>query len=276
MARSRRSARRAGRRAADRRAMAASVFGRLGGLSVTMLAIMTLVSACAVSVGGTARPAPGLRPRPLAGQSVEAVLLDRTVLSRILKQPMIIDHRFPQRSGGPEALQAGASATSPECLGVVGMLDRTVYRSGRVQGVAVEGWRHASMSAAVTEVREGVVSLPTAADADALFAEFTGQWQHCDGKTQPLSDSVFRINATIGKVHIAGPVLDATVRFALASSAADGQFVPAVRVIGVSRNCLVEVEVDFFGMSSPQGRIAIDNSAQDIAHAMMDRISALN
>jgi hypothetical protein len=50
---------------------------------------------------------------------------------------------------------------------------------------------------------------------------------------------------------------------------------PQSRAIGVRLNCLVEVEVVFFGdrRSSDPGTGNPDTSATDIAHAMMDRVT---
>lgn len=241
------------------------------------LAVVVLASGCTVVVGGKAQPAPDLAPRPLAGSTITRVLLGHTTLSRILKQPMIVDHRFPSRFGGPEALQADGTSSPVDCLGVAGMLEQSAYHSGNVKGVAVQAWRHAAVSAAVTEVREGVVSLPTAADANALFAAFSRQWQNCNGRTQPLSDNVFRLTATIDQVRVADSVLGATIWLALASSGKDTDSIPAGRAVGVQGNCLVEVEVDFFNASrsSLRGQGGIPTSAQDIAELMMDRIGAL-
>ncbi len=241
------------------------------------LAAVMLTSGCTVTVGGKAQPAPDLAPRPLAGPTITRVLLGHTTLSRILKQPMIVDFGFPRRFGGPEALQADGTASPVDCLGVAGMLEQSAYHSGNVKGVAIEAWRHAAVSAAVTEVREGVVSLPTAADADALFAVFSQQWRNCNGRTQPLSDNVFRLKAMIDQVRVANSVLGATVWLALASSGKDADSIPAGRAVGVQGNCLVEVEVDFFNAShsSLRGQGGIPDSAEDIAQMMMDRIGAL-
>lgn len=275
----RRAARRIRRRVVHREARERSTFDRLRShlFFVASLAVVMLVSGCTVAVGGKAQPAPGLAPRPLAGPTITRVLLGHTTLSRILKQPMIVDPRFPSRFGGPEALQADGSASPVDCLGVAGMLEQAAYQSGNVKGVAVQAWRHAAMSTVVTEVKEGVVSLPTAADANALFAGFSRQWQNCDGRTQPLSDNIFRLKATISQVHVAGSVVGATVWLALASSSEDADSIPAGRAVGVRGNCLVEVEVDFFNAtrSSPRGQDGIPDSAQDIAQMMMDRIDAL-
>jgi len=54
--------------------------------------------------------------------------------------------------------------------------------------------------------------------------------------------------------------------------------VPEGRAIGVRGNCVVEVEVDFFNTSNPshQGTGDVNTTAVDIAHAMMDNVSALS
>jgi hypothetical protein len=53
---------------------------------------------------------------------------------------------------------------------------------------------------------------------------------------------------------------------------------PQGRAIGIRSNCLVEVEVVFFGgrRSTDPGSADINTSALDIAHAMMDRVNALS
>ncbi|MGZ4514690.1 MAG: sensor domain-containing protein, partial [Mycobacterium sp.] len=52
---------------------------------------------------------------------------------------------------------------------------------------------------------------------------------------------------------------------------------PEARAIGVRGNCLVEVEIAFFGSTSPsnEGSGDVHRSAIDIAHAMMDKVSGL-
>lgn len=241
-----------------------------------LLAVAMLASGCAVAVGGKAQPVPSLVPRPVGGPTITRVLLGHASLSRILKQPMIVDPRFPSRVGGPEALRADQSASSVDCLGVAGMLEQSAYRAGAVKGVAVQAWRHAATSVAVTEVKEGVVTLPTAADAEALFAAFSRQWQSCDGRMQPWSDNLFKLAATIDHVHVTNSVLGATVWLALASDK-DADSIPAGRAVGVRGNCLVEVEVDFFNASSSslRGHGGVPNRAEDIAQLMMARIGTL-
>jgi hypothetical protein len=242
---------------------------------VAPLAIVMLTAGCAVAVGGTAQPASSLTPRPLTGQSIERALLGGRTLSRILKRPFNIDPRFPPRFGGPEALRDNGSASPVECLGVAEMLQQKVYRSSKVTDVAVETWRHAARSADVTSVKEGVVSLPTAADAGALFANFSQRWQKCDRSTTPLPGSLVRLTAKITHVQVATSVLAATVSIGWTLPAPDSASIPAGRAIAVRGNCLVEVEVDFFGPSnlSYQGSGDFNTTAIDIARAMTDRVA---
>ncbi|WP_442932197.1 sensor domain-containing protein [Mycobacterium sp. 050134] len=159
------------------------------------------------------------------------------------------------------------------------MLEQTAYQSSNVRGVAVEAWHHAAKSASVTAVKEGIVSLPTAAEANALFADFSKQWQTCEGKTQPLQDSVFRLKAKITQVRATGTVLGATVLVGFDSEDPDSDSIPEERAVGVRGNCLVEVEVDLFNavQSTPgDGESGADTGATEIAQRMMDNVDALN
>jgi PknH-like extracellular domain len=240
------------------------------------LAVVLFVAGCSGVVGGTARPAANLTARPLTGPAIKQVLLGESALSRIINQSFRIDPRFPPRFGGPETLEDG-SASPVDCLGVASMLRRDVYQSGKVTHVAVETWRQAAMSMEVTGVTEGVVSLPTAADAQALFAEFSRQWRKCDGTTALLPESVFRLKAKTTNVQITDSVVAATVSIGWGSPSSDEASIPSGRAVGVRGNCLVEVEVDFFNTNPSYERTGdINTTPVDIAHAMMDRISALS
>jgi hypothetical protein len=245
--------------------------------AVALIGIGLLASGCTVVVGGKAQPAAGLTPRSLTGHTIKRVLLDDSALSRILNQPFKIDRRFPPRVGGTEVLQDYGSSSPVDCLGVAVMLQQNVYQSTNVTHAAIETWWHAARSAEVTSVKEGVVSLPTAADANALFAKFSQQWQKCDGTTMPLSGNVFRLRAKTTNVQVATSVDAATVSMEFALPSSDSASIPAGRAIGVRGNCLVEVEVDFFDASNrtyqESGRI--NSSAVDVAQAIMENISAL-
>lgn len=246
-------------------------------VSAVPLAVVLLVAGCAVSIGGRAMPAPGVTPRSLGGPAVDHVLLGDEALSRILNQPFDLDLRFPPQFGGAEQLQNAGTALPDACLGVAAMLQHGVYESSDVEEVAVAAWRHAGEHADVTDVMEGVVSLPTAADADALFATFSRQWQECNGAQTSLPGGVFRLKAKIADVQVANSVVAATVWEGWRRPDPDSVSIPARRAIAVRGNCLVEVEVDFFNSARPSAHSPgnIDNSAVEIARAMMDRIGAL-
>lgn len=244
---------------------------------VVPLMVVLLVAGCAVAIGGKATPAPGLAPRSLGGPAVDHVLLGDETLSRILNQPLDLDLRFPPQFGGAEALQDDGTALPDGCLGVVAMLQQGVYESSDVEEVAVAAWRHATRPADVTDVKEGVVSLPTAADAGALFATFSRQWQECNGAQTSLPGGVFRLTGKITDVQVSNSVVAATVWEGWRTPDPDSVSIPARRAIAVRGNCLIEVEVDFFNATGPSahGPGDINDSAVDIARAMMDRIGAL-
>ena len=187
--------------------------------AAALLGIGLLATACTVVTGGKAQAPPGLASRSLTGKTIRQELLSDETLTRILQQPFIIDRRLPPRFGGPEALQDLGSVSPVDCLGVAEMLHQSVYEFSKVSDVAVENWRHAFTSANLTGVKEGVVSLPTAADANALFSRFAQQWQQCDGQTLLLPDPVLRLKATITNVQVAPSVLAGTVAIAFARSA---------------------------------------------------------
>jgi hypothetical protein len=246
--------------------------------AVLFLSIALLAVGCTAVTGGKAQAPPRSMPRSVTGQTIRQVLLDGATLSRMLNEPFIIDRRLPPRYGGPEALQDPQSASPADCLGVAEMLHQSVYQSSEVNDVADETWRRTATSAKLTDIKEGVVSLPTAADADALFSRFSRQWPKCNGQALVLPDSVFRLRAEITNVEVAPSVLAGTVWIAFNSPGSDTLSMPARRAIGVRGNCLVEVEVDYFNESSrsQQGSAVTNATAVDIAQTMMDRVSALS
>jgi hypothetical protein len=253
---------------------------------------LTVVAALAVGCGavggqvvqGTAKPAPNLKPRPLTGETVRQVLLDDAALSRMLSQPFVA--RKPPVFGGPDKLfQSDTPVSPPACQGVTAMLQKSVYQSDpavQVNDVASESWWNNGEPAQVISVMQGVVTLPSAAQAEALFAKFSNQWQQCKGTTTTEQSGPISTTTDISDVRVA----DASNTVVAATNTATSvlpnmpalQPTPQARAIGVRLNCLVEVEVVFFGdrRSSDPGSANLDTSGIDIAHAMMDKISALS
>ncbi len=163
--------------------------------------------------------------------------------------------------------------------GCVNTVDGIPTRAGRLGGTVLPVEQIVPDAEEVsTAVGNGVVSLPTAADAAALFAKFSRQWQRCDGKTLPLSRGVFRLQVQANNVQAATSVLAASISIESNLLGLDSASVPAGRAIGLRGNCLIEVEVDFLNTSTPslRGSGVVDTSALDIAQIMRDKVGALS
>ncbi|WAC93247.1 sensor domain-containing protein [Mycobacterium sp. Aquia_213] len=239
------------------------------------LMAVLLATGCAATTGGTARPAPNQLPHPVIGEKVKQVPLDAAALSKLLDRSFQAVSQFPPSFGGGEMLIDAYPLASPAgCVGVVYMTHKSVYQSADVKNVAQALWQQEESSASAIDVAEGVVALPTTAAASALFAKFTEQWKQCDGKTLTVPSSSFTQNA-ISDVRVADSVVAASVS-RQASEDSSLQAVPEVRALGVRGNCLVEVEVALVGSTDLTDQPSAKTDAVAIAHAMMDKVSALS
>jgi PknH-like extracellular domain len=256
----------------------AAVATRTVGWAAALVMVAALAVGCGGVVVGTAKPAPNLKPRPLTGESVRRVPLDGVALSRMLAQPFVA--RQPPEFGGPDKLFESDLQVSPEgCLGTTTMLQKSVYGSAGVNNLAYESWWNNGDPAQVISVMEGAVTLPTAADAEALFAKFSEQWQHCNGATATEHTGPISTSNVIGDIRVTDTVVAVTnTATATLPNMPALQPTPQARAIGVRLNCIVEVEVVFFGDRRPSdpGSADLDTSGIDIAHAMMDKVSALS
>jgi len=251
---------------------------RMVGSATALVVVAALAMGCGAVVDGTAKPAPHLKPRPLTGTIIRQVPLDDVALSGMLGQPFVA--RMPPEFGGPDTLFQLDSQVSPAgCLGVTGMLQKSVYEPAEVKDVASESWWNNGEPAQVISVMEGVVTLPTAAQAGALFAKFSEQWQRCNGTTTTEQTGPISTTTAISDIRITNSVVAATnSATAVLPNMPPLLPTPQARAIGVQLNCLVEVEVVFFGDRRPSdpGSANLDTSAVDIAHAMMDKVDALS
>ena len=248
---------------------------RIVGAATTCVVVAALAMGCGPVVSGTPKPAPNLKPRPLAGQTVRQVPLDDVALSRMLDQPFV--GRMPPAFGGADKLYSQLPAGA--CLGVTAMLQKSVYESADVQDVASESWWNNGDPAQVISVIEGVVALPTAAQAEALFAKFSEQWQQCNATTTTEQNGPISTTNAIGDIRVTKTVVAATnTATSTLPNMPALRPTPQARAIGVRLNCLVEVQVVFFGdrRSSDPGSANPETSAIDIAHAMMDKVSDLS
>ncbi|OBH90639.1 sensor domain-containing protein [Mycobacterium sp. E2733] len=253
-------------------------------LLACVLAI-SLTTGC--TVAGTARPAPGLKPHPVTGQAVKKVLLDDGELSKLLGQSFGSKAELPARFGGPEVLPPAFGAVSPaNCIGVTSMMVKDAYRSGDVKNAARETWWNTRGPAKVISVAEGVVALSGTAGAAALFQQFSQQWRDCAGTTVTIGRPSIITDRpaivfldSISDVRVTDSVLAATLSIdtQLPGLPSSGPR-PEARALGVRGNCLVEVDLAFFGSTKPSdmGTGDVHRSAIDLAHALMDKVSALS
>jgi PknH-like extracellular domain len=251
---------------------------RIGAPAAVLMAVAVLAAGCGSVVSGTAKPAPNLKSRPLTGATVKQVLLDGATLSRMLNQPFVA--RDPAEFGGPERLyQVKGSMTQANCRGVTAMLQKSVYPPAQVKDVASQSWWNNGQPAQVITVIEGVVTFASAAEAQALFGQFSQQWQQCNGTTTTEQTGPISTTNAISDVRVTNSVLAATkTATSVLPNMPPLRPAPQARAIGIQSNCLVEVEVVFYGgrRSSDPGSADINSSAIDIAHAMMDKVSALS
>jgi PknH-like extracellular domain len=251
---------------------------RTVGSAAALVVVAALAVGCGGVVVGTAKPAPNLKPRPLTGTAASQVPLDDVALSRMLAQPFVA--RQPPEFGGPDKLFQSDSQVSPAgCLGATTMLQKSVYEPAEVKDVAYESWWNDGDPAQVISVMEGVVTLPTAAQAEALFGKFSEQWQHCNGATATEQTGPISTTNVISDIRVTNTVVAVTnTATATLPNMPALQPTPQARAIGVRLNCLVEVEVVFFGDRRPSdpGSANLGTSGVDIAHAMMDKVSSLS
>jgi hypothetical protein len=252
---------------------------RAGFVAACLLLVASLATGCTSVIFGTARPAKNLKPRPLSGQTVKQLLLDDAAVSKNLDQSFEADSHFPPWFGGREKLRGPdhESYSRSDCLGVTTLQRKSAYQSASIKDVAGNMWWHEGGSAKVISVSQGAVSLPTAADASALFTKFIEQWQQCAGVTVNLPGGDMTFAEAISDVRVANSVLAATVSVNSDRSSAD-RAIPHARAVGVRVNCLVEVDIAFY--SSPDAAAAgsadVNTSGINLAHILMDNVSAMS
>lgn len=232
--------------------------------SAVVLAVAALAAACTAVVTGRVRPAPGLTPGPLTGTSVKQALLDDAELAGMFGQSFGSDPTIAPRFGGPEALPDGWSSAVPaDCVGAAVGSQQIAYQSLNVHDIAQEFWVG---TGAVTAVAEGVVALPTAADAETAFGAFAAQWTRCEGITvRRYQDDADTDTGEVTAVRTGDAVLTATVHTNLGDAG-----IRVERALGVRLNCLVDVDV-FVAADAA----AADTGAADVARAIMTKVSAL-
>lgn len=216
----------------------------------------------------------------VTGETVKQVLLGGAELTKMLDQPFTTV-TGPPSYGGLEAMED--SSSPGECVGVVDVAPKSVYSGADVQSYARETWIDSEpnrdgfkpLTTRVMFVKEAVVALPTAADAQALFAKFAAQWKRCDGHpVNADSDSggqphLHGTEMHITDVRVTDDVLAASIVLDKSPKA------PDTRAIGVQGNCIVGVLIAFTGTENATGSGDPQTSSIDAVRAMMDKVTKL-
>jgi len=218
----------------------------------------------------------------ITGDTVKQVLLDGSELTGMLDQPFTTV-TGPPAYGGLEAMDDSSAAG--ECVGVVDVAPRSVYESAAVRSYARETWIDSEpnrngftpLNTRVMFVKQAVVALPSAADAQALFAKFAEQWKACDGHpvntADPESDGSTYLRGTemhITDVRVTEDVLAASIVLDKSPKA------PDTRAIGVQGNCIVGVLIAFTGTENATGSGDPQTSSIEAVQAMMAKVDKLS
>lgn len=217
----------------------------------------------------------------ITGETVKQVLLDGAELTTMLEQPFTTV-TGPPAYGGLEAMED--SSSPGECVGVVDVAPKSVYASADVQSYARETWIDSEpnrdgftpLTTRVMFVKEAVVALPSAEDAQALFAKFAEQWKRCDGHpVNADSDAGGQPQLHGTEMHITGvrvtdDVLAASIVLDKSPKA------PDTRAVGVRGNCIVGVLIAFTGTENATGSGDPQTSSIEAVQAMMDKVTKLS
>lgn len=255
----------------------------LAGVAVAVLAVagavVWLVIPDKPHSSSTVTAGPGI-----TGEAVKQVLLDGAELAKTLGQPFTSTTGSPTYGGLD---QMDDPATTSDCVGVMNVAPRHAYQSADVQSYARETWvgttpgdaDSSRLTTKVMFVEESVVALPSAAAAQALFAEFAEQWKRCDGRAvnqgpgSPDANSAPHLPGT--EIHIANVRVTDTVL--AASIALDKRpAAPDARAVGVQGNCLVGVLIAFTGVANATGSGDPETSSAEAVRAMMNKVAKLS
>jgi hypothetical protein len=232
-----------------------------------------LLACCTRVADGTVIAAPGLQLGPISGADLQKVLPTESGLATVLGESIPPDVDDPEITGEVSDMANGlateSDASPHDCVGVVAELQRSIYQETKMSSFASARWRQPRGSTSdVTRVVTAVVEYPSTSDANDTFDAFAKQWKDCDGtlvKT-PIDSDFF--SDDISNVKNENAVMSADIEVARPAHSIEW---PVLRAIGVRANCLIEVEVTFFGGNSAPSRF--DDSAIAVARSMMDRIA---
>ena len=233
-----------------------------------------LVSGCTTVTEGEVRPAAGLALRPLNGDQLLDVLPTTNQVVDLIADPLGPDPELPEELGElsdmADGLSSDAEASPHECVGAISTLQRSIYEDTGLKEYANRSWElPEDEDGDVLSATAGVAAFPGTADANDVFDAFAEQWKDCDGTAVevPVEDGDDYFLDSVTNVRVEHAVLSADIETSRPSASISW---PRVRAIGVRGNCLVEVDISFFGGDAPPPDL--ENVAIEMAQSVMHRI----
>ncbi|MEZ0367199.1 sensor domain-containing protein [Mycobacterium sp. pUA109] len=224
-------------------------------------------------------------PHPISGDSIKQILLNGTELTALLHQPFETTAKYPRYGGVdamPDRFPSETSASPHDCVGAMALTEKSIYQSAGVAKFADESWfAPLPNHVRVVAVTEAVVALPNPADAEDLFNKFSEQWKRCEGRTVTTTGHRLPVpNAGDPTFEITDVRVDESVLAATVIEGQTGKSLqdPRARAVGISENCLVEVDISFFTveLEQRQGSAEPETSGIDVARAMLDKARKLS
>jgi hypothetical protein len=243
-----------------------------------VLLVTVMVSAgCTHTVAGNVVGAPDLTRRPLSAEAIQQVPLDGTELLKILGQNLM-QHDAPAAGGVDQLFDAKAVVSPADCVGLAEVLQKKVYQDAQVKGFAAQTWLTNGEPGKVMLVEQGVVALPTAGQADALFGKFATQWQGCAGGTVTEVSGPVITTDSVGDVQVGDDLIATTI-----TQNVNAPNMPPLlpnklsRALGLALNCIIETQVVFFTgrHASDPGTADPDTSGAELVQAMGRKIDDL-
>jgi PknH-like extracellular domain len=232
-----------------------------------------LLAGCTKVADGSAIAARGLQLGPLSGADLEKILPTESELAKVLGESIPPDPDKPQVKGDlsdmADGLATESDASPHKCVGVIAELQRSIYQDTKMTEFASARWREPSGSTSdLTRVITAVVAFPSTSDANDAFDDFAKQWKSCDGTLVKIPIASDYFGDDISNVQNEDAVMSADIEVTRSSNSIRW---PNLRAIGVRANCLVEVELTFFGGAAAPTKFR--DTAIAVTRSMMDRIA---
>lgn len=200
---------------------------------------VVLLVSCSTPVDGTSTPDTRTSSTESTRTQVQnpfawltAVLPTESDLSEALGYPVTID--------GPPTIRNGAKLRNTfigsrevaerDCLGVVSPLETEVYGSAPLVAVTF---------ASESTTTYGAAAFDSPHSAEETFQRFSDQWRACDGRTVVKDFGGVDIRDAISDVRLVDRIASAVITV----TSDEGSPVVVGRALGVSQDCMVEVEL---------------------------------